>query len=69
MNRESKSNKTAQVHNDSRLQVNKRGGCLGYVIKSTNHLKFTKTVLLSREGTRMFKIEVKWPKNPILQVP
>ncbi len=52
--------------NDSCLQVNKRGGYLGYVIESTNHLKFTKTALSSREATRLLKIGVKWLKNTVL---
>ncbi len=66
-NEDHKNDDTAStLVNDSCLQVNKRGGYLGYVIGSTNHLKLTKTALLSREATRLFKIGVKWLKNPAL---
>ena len=66
-NEDHKNDDTAStLVNDSRLQVNKRGGCLGYVIESTNPLKLTKTALSSREGTRLLKIGVKWLKNPVL---
>jgi len=49
--------------NDAHLQVNKSGGCLGYVIEFAIHPRFTKTALSSREGTRLLKVGVKWQKT------